>query len=83
MIWAAVLRENLIIIMAAIILVAVPLVSQTGPGQKLSFEVATIKPTAPDFRGRFATMQGPHQFVVAWILHQSRISLRLFSSSSV
>ncbi len=28
-----------------------------------SFEVAAIKPTPPDFRGRFATMQGAHQFV--------------------
>src|SRR5262245_39267812 len=29
-----------------------------------SFEVATIKPTAPDDRsGRFMTMQGAHQFV--------------------
>jgi hypothetical protein len=30
----------------------------------LAFEVASIKPTPPDWgRGRFATMQGAHQFV--------------------
>jgi uncharacterized protein (TIGR03435 family) len=28
-----------------------------------SFEVATIKPTPPDFRARYYTMQGAHQFV--------------------
>jgi uncharacterized protein (TIGR03435 family) len=28
-----------------------------------SFEVATIKPTPPDFRARYLTMQGAHQFV--------------------
>lgn len=28
-----------------------------------SFEVATIKPTPPDFRARYMTMQGAHQFV--------------------
>jgi uncharacterized protein (TIGR03435 family) len=34
------------------------------PEQKLSFEVATIKPSAPDDRsGKFITMQGAHQFV--------------------
>jgi len=27
-----------------------------------SFEVATIKPTPPDFRARYITMQGAHQF---------------------
>src|SRR5881296_1021013 len=27
------------------------------------FEVATIKPTPPDFRARYMTMQGAHQFV--------------------
>lgn len=32
--------------------------------QTPAFEVATIKPTAPDYRGgRFITMQGAHQFV--------------------
>jgi uncharacterized protein (TIGR03435 family) len=32
--------------------------------QPLAFEVASIKPTPPDWgRGRFATMQGAHQFV--------------------
>jgi uncharacterized protein (TIGR03435 family) len=34
------------------------------PARELSFEVATIRPTPPDFRGgRFLTMQGAHQFV--------------------
>jgi uncharacterized protein (TIGR03435 family) len=34
------------------------------PLQSLSsFEVATIKPTPPDFRARYMTMQGAHQFV--------------------
>jgi uncharacterized protein (TIGR03435 family) len=28
-----------------------------------AFEVATIKPTPPDYRARFMTMQGGHQFV--------------------
>src|SRR5436190_22664399 len=28
-----------------------------------SFEVATIKPTPPDFRARYMTMQGAHQFL--------------------
>jgi uncharacterized protein (TIGR03435 family) len=32
---------------------------QSGP---LSFEAATIKPTPPDFRARFITMLGAHQF---------------------
>ena len=29
----------------------------------LSFEVATIKATPPDFRARYMTMQGAHQFL--------------------
>jgi uncharacterized protein (TIGR03435 family) len=29
----------------------------------MSFEVATIKPMPPDFRARYYTMQGAHQFV--------------------
>jgi len=49
---------------AILLLVAVRLVAQTGPAPQPSFEVATITPTAPDDRsGRFATMQGAHQFV--------------------
>jgi uncharacterized protein (TIGR03435 family) len=36
----------------------------TAQNQPLAFEVATIKPTPPDWRGgRFVTMQGAHQFV--------------------
>jgi len=36
----------------------------TTPVQSpMSFEVATIKPTPPDFRARYYTMQGAHQFV--------------------
>ena len=62
-----------IVIAAALFVVAIsPLrvvarasASQAEQEQKLSFEVAAIKPTAPDFRGgRFMTMQGAHQFVV-------------------
>ena len=49
---------------AILVLAAVPLVVQTGPAPEPSFEVATITPTAPDDRsGRFATMQGAHQFI--------------------
>jgi uncharacterized protein (TIGR03435 family) len=33
------------------------------PQAAVSFEVATIKPTPPDFRARYMTMQGAHQFV--------------------
>jgi uncharacterized protein (TIGR03435 family) len=44
---------------------AVALVAPIGSAQEPSFEVATIKPTAPDDRsGRFLTMQGAHQLVV-------------------
>ncbi|HEY1307404.1 MAG TPA: TIGR03435 family protein [Vicinamibacterales bacterium] len=49
---------------AILLLAAVPFVAQTGPAPQPSFEVASITPTAPDDRsGRFATMQGAHQFV--------------------
>jgi len=37
--------------------------AQTQPGGKLSFEVAVIKPTSPDERARYTTMQGAHQFI--------------------
>src|SRR5438552_12386899 len=39
-------------------------IPQSRPLQSLpSFEVATIKPTPPDFRARYMTMQGAHQFL--------------------
>ena len=40
-----------------------PVASQT-PAQKPTFEVASIKPSTPGDRTKFATMQGGHQFVV-------------------
>jgi uncharacterized protein (TIGR03435 family) len=50
---------------AVLLMTAVVLAASTGSAQDPSFEVATIKPTAPDDRsGRFLTMQGAHQFVV-------------------
>jgi len=50
---------------AVLLLTAVALASSTGSAQEPSFDVATIKPTAPDDRsGRFLTMQGAHQLVV-------------------
>src|SRR5467141_165642 len=51
-----------IFIVAALLLsLAFITVAQNKP---LAFEVASIKPTPPDWgRGRFATMQGGHQFV--------------------
>src|SRR5438105_60629 len=48
-----------LVFFAAFICIAIP----AWP-QESSFEVAAIKPTAPDFRGRFMTMQGGHQVVV-------------------
>ena len=43
----------------------VALAAPIGSAQDPSFDVATIKPTAPDDRsGRFITMQGAHQLVV-------------------
>jgi uncharacterized protein (TIGR03435 family) len=43
---------------------AVPFQSQTPGAKEPAFEVATIKPSTPgDRSGRFATMQGAHQFV--------------------
>src|SRR5262245_8338443 len=48
----------------AILMASALLFSQVAPTQDSSFEVATIKPTPPDYRGgRFITMQGVHQFV--------------------
>src|SRR5438093_10937565 len=43
---------------------ALSAIPQSRPLQSLpSFEVATIKPTPPDFRARYMTMQGAHQFL--------------------
>src|SRR5436853_6407526 len=43
---------------------ALSAIPQSRPLQSAaSFEVATIKPTPPDFRARYMTMQGAHQFV--------------------
>jgi uncharacterized protein (TIGR03435 family) len=36
--------------------------ASSEPQRVERFEVATIKPTPPDFRGRFTRMQGAHQF---------------------
>jgi uncharacterized protein DUF3738 len=53
-----------ILCVAAVLLGTIPLVSQAGPEDTLSFDVASIKPSAPDDRSeRFITMQGAHQFV--------------------
>ena len=53
-----------ILCVAALFLCTVPLRSQAGPDARLSFDVASIKPSSPDDRGgRFITMQGAHQFV--------------------
>jgi uncharacterized protein (TIGR03435 family) len=50
-----------------ILVLAFPARASTPPPEprqsSFSFEVATIKPTPPDFRGRYMTMQGAHQFV--------------------
>jgi uncharacterized protein (TIGR03435 family) len=49
---------------AVLVLTAVALAAPIGSAQDPAFEVASIKPTAPDDRsGRFLTMQGAHQFV--------------------
>jgi uncharacterized protein (TIGR03435 family) len=61
-------RGNLRDLIGKLILCAVfigfPLLSATAATQSPSFEVATIKPTPPDWRGgRFTVMQGAHQFV--------------------
>jgi uncharacterized protein (TIGR03435 family) len=50
---------------AVLFVTAVALAAPIGSAQEPSFDVATIKPTAPDDRsGRFITMQGAHQLVV-------------------
>jgi len=50
---------------ATLVVAAVALLAPIGSAQDPSFDVATIKPTAPDDRsGRFITMQGAHQLVV-------------------
>jgi uncharacterized protein (TIGR03435 family) len=50
---------------AVLLLTAVALAASTGSAQEPTFDVATIKPTAPDDRsGRFLTMPGAHQLVV-------------------
>jgi hypothetical protein len=49
---------------AVLVVTAVALLASIESAQEPSFEVATIKPTAPDDRsGRFLTMQGAHQLV--------------------
>jgi uncharacterized protein (TIGR03435 family) len=51
-------------IVIALLLLPTPASFASPQNQRLSFEVATIKPTPPDWRGgRYATMQGGHQFV--------------------
>src|SRR6185503_7550941 len=51
----------------ALLVLAIPFAFAARPAQPqkdASFEVAAIKPTPPDYRGgRFATMQGAHQWV--------------------
>jgi uncharacterized protein (TIGR03435 family) len=50
--------------MAVIVTAVIPgFGAQTQPEQKLSFEVAAIKPTSPDERARYIRMQGAHQFI--------------------
>ena len=46
-----------------VISASLPVIAQNAPNDKLSFEVATIKPTPPDDRsGRFTRMQSSRQF---------------------
>jgi uncharacterized protein (TIGR03435 family) len=50
--------------LAVIVAAAMPgFGAQTQPEQKLSFEVAAIKPTSPDERARYIRMQGAHEFI--------------------
>jgi uncharacterized protein (TIGR03435 family) len=55
------MKRAAFMLMAA--LAAIPAASQM-PVPKLSFEVASIKPSTPGDRTKFATMQGGHQFAV-------------------
>jgi len=45
------------------LIAAVPALAQTPPAGASGFEVATIKPTSPDERGRYMRMQSAHQFL--------------------
>ena len=61
------MRKRLSISLAIGAVAALPLRAQNPTAsselQRVErFEVATIKPTPPDFRGRFTRMQGAHQF---------------------
>jgi uncharacterized protein (TIGR03435 family) len=54
------------LIFGILMIVATEMPLLASPGQQTkepSFEVATIKPTSPDERARYFTMQGAHQFV--------------------
>jgi uncharacterized protein (TIGR03435 family) len=52
------------LILLGSLILAVPFQSQTPGAKEPAFEAATIKPSTPgDRSGRFATMQGAHQFV--------------------
>jgi uncharacterized protein (TIGR03435 family) len=53
-----------ILVAAAVMSLLVSISIACAQTSHLSFEVASIKPTPPDWRGgRYATMQGGHQFV--------------------
>lgn len=52
------------LILLGSLIIAVPFQSQTPVAKEPAFEAATIKPSTPgDRSGRFARMQGAHQFV--------------------
>jgi uncharacterized protein (TIGR03435 family) len=50
-------------LLALLTVLVKPLWPQTRPVPQPAFEVATIKPTSPDERARFMTMQSAHEFV--------------------
>jgi uncharacterized protein (TIGR03435 family) len=50
------------ILLICSVLTALPLAAQTPSRQDSKFEVATIKPTPPEDRGRYIRMQSTHQF---------------------
>jgi uncharacterized protein (TIGR03435 family) len=57
-------RIKNIFVAAVVMLLLVSVSTVWAQTSRLEFEVASIKPTPPDWRGgRYATMQGGHQFV--------------------
>jgi uncharacterized protein (TIGR03435 family) len=56
------MRRRITVSLALFGLTVLPLHLQVDPASGPSFEVATITPTPPDFRGRYTRMLGAHQF---------------------